>query len=178
MCPLRLPICNIIGIVYFYNIWFQHLSLLVKSWRIRSVLEGYPFQFLSNIFPWEAPKLLESYISCQFPRELLRFFLRPILSTVSSLGDRFLTFSRLSDGVLFGLWGILVLCSSCVIWDPNLLEGLLRDCKKFPGKYSSWLLISSNFFIEGIYGISSLLYDELNLVAIFPLRYVDQDRIK
>ena len=178
MCPIRLPICNIIGIVYFYNIWFQHLSLLVKSWGIRSVLEGHRFQFLSNIFPWEAPKLSESYISCQFPRELLRFFLRPILSTVSSLVARFLTFSCSSDGVLFGLWGILFLCSSCVIRDPNLLEGLLRDCKRCPGKYSSCLLLSSNCYIESIYVISSLLYDELNLVAIFPLCYVYQDRIK
>ena len=34
----------------FYNISFQHLGLSGKSWGLRSVLEGYPFDFLCLAF--------------------------------------------------------------------------------------------------------------------------------
>ena len=65
-----------IGFVYFYKVSFQHIGLLAKTWGLRPVLKGSSFwSSLSDIFPEEAPKLSAKYISCQFMRELLKFFL-------------------------------------------------------------------------------------------------------
>ena len=64
-----------IRFVYFYKLSFQHLGLMVKTWGLCSVLKGSSFRYyLYNIFLDEAPKLSEKYISCQFLREMLRFF--------------------------------------------------------------------------------------------------------
>ena len=65
-----------IGFVYFNKVSFQHPGILAKTWVFRSVIKGSYFRSsLSDIFPEEAPKLSAKYISCQFLRELLRFFL-------------------------------------------------------------------------------------------------------
>ena len=75
-----------IGFVDFYQVSFQHLGILAKTWGLRSVLKISSFwSSLVYIFLEEAPKLSAKYISCQFLRMMLRFSFHFIFLAVSSL---------------------------------------------------------------------------------------------
>ena len=128
-----------IGFVYFYKVSFQHLGILVKTWGLRSVLKGYYYwSSLSDIFPEEDPKLSAKYISCQFLRKLLKFFLPLNL-----------------------LWGILSCCwvvshvqtvqsiggSTPLLRVPLMVQCLQHfsdktvfDCKRRTGNSAAWLI--------------------------------------
>ena len=55
------------GVVYLYKMRFQHLGLPEKYWRLRSVPEGPPFNFLSSNFSGGGSEVVgEFYIIVNF----------------------------------------------------------------------------------------------------------------
>ena len=156
-----------VGIIYFYKVLFQYLDLCNNIKYYYPLLRVPLSIFDVWHFPEEAPKFLENSISLSISAWAAEFLFRPTFSAISSLISRFLISSRLSSGVLFGLLGILFLCSTWVTGDPKFSYGLLQNCERCPGNPSPCLLFFSSRDGEGLAGIFSLLSDGIIFSAIF-----------
>ena len=131
----------------------QTLYISDKTWGLRSIAEGSPYNFWCPIFPEEAPKFPKNFPSLSIPRKLLRFFITsnpPIVSVVSDLVSPFMFSSDIVWQVSLGS------CSSqkvpCFLGVTEFLEGLLRACEQFPGKSSPCLPVLSFSDEEGLLG--------------------------
>ena len=126
-----------IGFVYFYKVSFQHIGILVNIWGLCSFLKGPCFRYyLSNILLEEDPKLTEKYISCQYLREMLRFFL--LLDLLGSLLSYFRvvsdvwTVQSIEGSAPFLRVPLMVLCHqksriNCVLTASGVLGRLLTE---------------------------------------------------
>ena len=56
----------------------------------------------------------------------------------------------------------------CFIESPKLLEVPIRACEKFLEKSSTCLLVLSLYDEEGLHGLSFLISNRLNFLAVFP----------
>ena len=125
-----------IGFVYFYKVIFQHIGLLVKTWLLCSVIKGSSFRYyLSDIFPEEAPKLSEKYISYQFLREMLRCFLP--LDLIGSLLSCFRVVSHVWTGQSLEGSDPFLRVPLMVQCLQHFRIKLIFDCKRRTGKYAT-----------------------------------------
>ena len=154
-----------IGFVYFYKVSFQHLGLLAKTWGLRSVLKGsYFWSSLSDIFPEEAPKLSAKYISCQFMRELLRFFL-PLdildgLLSCCQIVSHVWTGQSLEGSPPFLIVPLMVQCLQ------HFWMKLIFDWKRCTGKSPTWLFLLVSYK-RRFRWVAYLFFDRLFGVSIF-----------
>ena len=150
----------IIGIFSFTRCVVQHLGLSGKSRGIRYVIEG-SIYCLFTTFLEEALKITASLfalsvraglkvLSGSFWSSCIWLMGIPDPSIVMSL-RRYCLFYYLCEGA------------------QKFLEGMIRNCERYLGKSSLWILFSSSCDKAGFEGLSSLISDEIYLIPVFPL---------
>ena len=107
---------------------------------------------------------------------LISLFTRAILE-VLSFSTRY--FHLLFPGLPYP--STAMSCGSIVSFFPfvkglqSYWRGYFVIAKQYPGKYSTYLLLSLYCDEEGIGGLSSLLSERLSLVAAFTLNYIEEE---